>query len=64
MRSVCPCKGCESRHPLCHAECEPYKEWQTESRKKRRDSAKADTAKAFLIDGCKKGKRERQRRHR
>lgn len=22
-----PCKGCEERHPGCHAECESYKAW-------------------------------------
>ena len=24
------CKGCENRHPYCHAECEEYKEQKAE----------------------------------
>lgn len=23
-----PCKGCDKRHPACHDQCAPYKEWK------------------------------------
>lgn len=30
-----PCFGCADRHATCHAECDRYKEWAEENRKRR-----------------------------
>lgn len=29
-----PCKGCEERHPGCHADCEGYLAWKAEYQEK------------------------------
>lgn len=28
MVEICPCKGCQKRYPLCHAECPKYIGWR------------------------------------
>lgn len=32
---VSPCKGCNSRHPECHAGCEAYKQFAKENEQRR-----------------------------
>lgn len=27
MLPICPCKDCNERHELCHAQCEKYAKW-------------------------------------
>lgn len=29
--SICPCKGCQDREILCHANCEKYIAWKQEN---------------------------------
>lgn len=34
-RKPSPCKGCELRHPTCHARCEEYKAYSVQLEKER-----------------------------
>lgn len=38
LGTICPCKGCTSRHIACHSDCEGYKQFK----EKREADLKAD----------------------
>ena len=46
---ICPCKGCDARHALCHSECEKYREWREASLIRKRGRRDGEAAKDFLI---------------
>ena len=35
MKMMSPCKGCATRHPTCHADCERYNEWRAEDKRRK-----------------------------
>ena len=61
---ICPCYGCEFRHRLCHAKCEPYNMWREEKRLCVEAAKKGWQTREFVGDAIMKQRRKLNRKKR
>lgn len=62
MPMKAPCRGCDKRHPSCHADCEAYLSYRNEREEIREKRNKHVETTHFLITNASKAARRKNRK--